>query len=76
MGNFWESFKSEWNKEWQRMEDMGNLPQNSDTETGSQEDEDNEDQSKKWELVYLKFREIKGRDPYSFQELVDWWNRA
>lgn len=31
---------------------------------------------KEWELVYLKFREIERRDPYSFQELVDWWNRA
>ena len=30
---------------------------------------------KEWELVYLRFREIEGRDPYSFQELVDWWNR-
>ena len=34
------------------------------------------DPGKEWELVYLKFREIEGRDPYSFQELVDWWNRA
>jgi hypothetical protein len=31
---------------------------------------------KEWELVYQKFRQIEGRDPYSFQELVDWWNRA
>ena len=31
---------------------------------------------KEWELVYQKFREIEGRDPYSFQELVDWWNRS
>ena len=28
---------------------------------------------KEWELVYRKFRQIEGRDPYSFQELVDWW---
>ena len=76
MGNFWETFKSEWKNEWQRMEDMGNSPQNSDTETEDQEYESDEDQGKKWELVYLKFREIEGRDPYSFQELVDWWNRA
>ena len=31
---------------------------------------------KEWELVYQKFRQIEGRDPYSFQELVDWWNRS
>ena len=34
------------------------------------------DPGKEWELVYYKFREIEGRDPYSFQELVDWWNRV
>jgi hypothetical protein len=28
-----------------------------------------------WEMIYRKFREIEGRDPYSPQELRDWWDR-
>lgn len=31
---------------------------------------------REWELVYDKFRQVVGRDPYSFQELKDWWNSA
>jgi len=28
----------------------------------------------KWEPIYLKFRSFYGRDPYSMQELRDWWD--
>ena len=28
---------------------------------------------KEWEQVYKKFRQVNGREPYSFQELQDWW---
>ncbi len=27
-----------------------------------------------WEIIYHKFRQRVGRDPYSFQELKDWWH--
>ena len=30
---------------------------------------------KEWQLIYQKFRQMVGRDPYSFQELQDWWSR-
>ena len=26
-----------------------------------------------WELIHDKFRQVVGREPYSFQELKDWW---
>ena len=28
-----------------------------------------------WEPIYEKFRARVGRDPYSFRELKDWWER-
>ena len=28
---------------------------------------------KEWEQVYKKFRQVHGREPYSYQELQDWW---
>ena len=78
MGNFWQVFKKELKNEWHRYDKTGSPPQNSGTggttiDTGGTGS--GEDPLDQWELVYHKFREIEGRDPYSFQELVDWWNR-
>jgi hypothetical protein len=78
MGKFWQIFKQELKNEWHRYEKMGSPRQSSGTGgttistggTGS-----GGEPIDQWELVYQKFREIEGRDPYSFQELVDWWNR-
>jgi|GEM_PF-5101821 len=28
-----------------------------------------------WEMIYRKFFQIEGREPYSFRELQDWWAR-
>lgn len=80
MGDFWQLFKEGWKNEWERWERMGNSgspPQNSGTGrsgTGGSNSASGDDPRKEWELVYQKFREIKGRDPYSFQEVIDWWN--
>ncbi len=30
---------------------------------------------KEWDHVYQKFRDARGRSPYSFRELLDWWSR-
>ncbi len=27
-----------------------------------------------WKLIHKKFRQVMGREPYSKQELVDWWS--
>ena len=78
MGDFWRIFKEQWNKQ---LEDMGYPcpPQSSGTgsyeTTGGSSSESGDDYWGEWELVYQKFRDIERRDPYSFQELVDWWNR-
>jgi hypothetical protein len=75
MGKFWQMFKQELNNEWHRYEQMGSPQQNSGTGGNSIGTGSSGDPLDQWELVYFKFREIEGRDPYSFQELVDWWNR-
>ena len=79
MGDFWRLFKEGWKDELERMGFIS-PPQNSGTgsyeTTGGSNSESGDDTLKEWELVYQKFRDIEGRDPYSFQELVDWWNRV
>lgn len=78
MGKFWQIFKQELKNEWHRYEKIGNPPQNSGTggtTIGTGGTGSGGDLLDQWELVYLKFRKIERRDPYSFQELVDWWNR-
>ncbi len=78
MSSYWEGVK----KRWEGMVGTPNPP--SKTGTGGSGTDSGTgggtgtggNPGKEWELVYLKFREIEGRDPYSFQELVDWWNRA
>ena len=78
MSSYWDGVKRRWNG----MVDPQSLPPKkgtgvSDTGSGTGGGTGSGgDPGKEWELVYLKFREIEGRDPYSFQELVDWWNRA
>ena len=32
------------------------------------------DEDSSWGQIYKKFRNIYGRDPYSSQELRDWWD--
>ena len=64
MGSYWDGVK----RRWRGMVDAPSTPPK-DTGPGG-------DPGKEWELVYKKFRQIEGRDPYSFQELVDWWNRT
>lgn len=79
MGSYWDGVK----KRWKAMTgEVGPPPKNTGggpsgtghgyTGTGP----GGPQPGKEWELVYWKFREIERRDPYSFQELVDWWNRA
>lgn len=76
MGSYWDGVKSRWNA----MVGTENLPPKGTgtggSGTGSGSSGTGGHPGKEWELVYQKFRQIEGRDPYSFQELVDWWNRA
>ena len=75
MGSYWEGVK----RRWRGMVDAPPPPKGTGTGssgTGSGSTGTGGDPGKEWELVYQKFRQIEGRDPYSFQELVDWWNRA
>ncbi|WP_339136475.1 MAG: hypothetical protein WGN25_01160 [Candidatus Electrothrix sp. GW3-4] len=79
MGGFWNLFKQELKNEWHRYENMGHPPQNSGTggagaATGGDAGPGG-GTIDQWRMIYLKFKQIEGRDPYSFQELVDWWNR-
>ncbi len=71
MGSYWDGVK----RRWKGMVDSGNPPPKN-TGTGSGSSGTGGHPGKEWELVYQKFRQIEGRDPYSFQELVDWWNRS
>ncbi len=75
MSSYWEGVK----RRWQGMVDAPKPPPKSTgsgTGTGSGSSGTGGGPGKEWELVYQKFRQIERRDPYSFQELVDWWNRA
>lgn len=85
MSSYWEGVK----RRWQGMVDAPKPPPKSTgtgggsgsgsgtgTGTTGTGDGSNRRLGKEWELVYQKFRQVQGRDPYSFQELVDWWNRA
>ena len=71
MSSYWEGVK----RRWRGVVDTPHPPKK-DTVTGGFGTEPDSDPGKEWELVYQKFRQIEGRDPYSFQELVDWWNRS
>lgn len=33
------------------------------------------DTYEEWKMIHQKFRKHYGRDPYSLQELKDWWSR-
>lgn len=70
MSSYWEGVK----RRWRGMVDAPPSPKG--TGTGGSGTGGGGVPGKEWELIYLKFRQIEGRDPYSFQELVDWWNRA
>ena len=77
MAGFWKLFKQSLHREYNHMANLGapSSPQSSGTGGGGNASNCNNTQ-KEWELVYRKFRQINRRDPYSFQELVDWWNRV
>lgn len=34
-----------------------------------------DDPYQEWKMIHQKFRNHHGRDPYSLQELKDWWSR-
>jgi len=77
MSGYWDGVKRRWNA----MVDAPSPPPRSGTGTGSSGTGQGSTgpggvPGKEWELVYNKFRQINRRDPYSFQELVDWWNQA
>ncbi len=68
MSTYWDGVK----RRWRAMVD-GPVPPQQGTGTGSGSSGTGSVPGKEWELIYQKFRQIKGRDPYSFQELIDWW---
>jgi hypothetical protein len=71
MSRYWEGVKARW----QGM--MASAPEEErPTETPQHERPDAAAQPGEWDLVHRKFRQIYGREPYSFQELQDWWNAA
>jgi len=75
VSNYWEGVKQRWRSM------TGNPPKRrgtgtGHTGTGSGGSGTGGTPGKEWELIHQKFRQIMGRDPYSFQELVDWWNQA
>ena len=69
MSSYWEGVK----RRWSGMVDAPNPPPKSGT-GGSGTSGSGGAPGKEWELVYQKFKQVNGRDPYSFQELKDWWN--
>lgn len=75
MGSYWDGVK----RRWAGMVDAPPPPPKSGSGSsgtgsgGGSSGSGGETPGKEWELIYQKFRRMKGRDPYSFQELKDWW---
>ncbi len=64
MGSYWDGVK----RRWKGMVD-GNLPHDKPQSQPPQPPRH------QFRMIRQKFRDFHGRDPYSDQELIDWWNR-